>query len=316
MPEQFSSVIILSAFFLDLVLGDPLWLPHPVRCIGQAITIVENVLRKMATSPRAELAAGAMLVAIIVLPSGLFVHWAIRLSATLSVALAFVVSVLIASTTLAARGLADAARSVLTLLDAGDISGARKELALIVGRDTDQLSEDEIARAVVETVAENASDGVVAPLFYLALGGPALAMAYKAINTLDSMVGYRSDRYLLFGRTAAKLDDLANYVPARLTAFLIVLVTPFLSGSLWKAWSTVYHDGRSHPSPNSGYPEAAMAGALGVRLGGPSSYGGRQSAKPIIGAAFHPPGKKDIALSVRFMYCAALAAVILAVLTG
>lgn len=339
MLEYSSAVIIFSAFFLDLLIGDPRWLPHPVRFIGKAISAAESLLRTIATTPRAEQAAGIVLVAVIVLPSGLLVHWLIHFTSMLSTALGFAVSVVIAATTLAARGLADAARSVLKLLDARDISGARKELALIVGRDTAHLSEEEIARAVVETVAENASDGVVAPLFYLALGGPALAMAYKAINTLDSMVGYRNERYLHFGRAAARLDDIVNYVPARITAVLICLAAGIsrrrkqvLSPSpqpspargegnselrtphsaFKSSWRIMLRDGRNHPSPNSGYPEAAMAGALGVRLGGPSTYGGRESAKPFIGASFPPPGKKDIAMSVRFMYCAALAAVILA----
>jgi adenosylcobinamide-phosphate synthase len=238
----------------------------------------------------------------------------------------FAVSALMAYTTLVARALADSAQAVLAPLDNGDILGARKELSMIVGRDTENLDEKEIIRAVVETVAENASDGVVAPLFYMALGGPALAMAYKAVNTLDSMAGYKSARYINFGWAAARMDDAANFIPARITAVLICLVSGLLrrlkpaatplpqpspprgegDSAVQNPWRVMFRDGRNHPSPNSGYPEAAMAGALGVRLGGQSTYGGRPGPKPFIGNGHPVLDKKDVEKSVRLMYCASL----------
>jgi adenosylcobinamide-phosphate synthase len=230
--------------------------------------------------------------------------------------------------------LADAARAVLKKLDEGDIAAARKELSLIVGRDTQSLDEPEIVRAVVETVAENASDGVIAPLLYLAIGGPALALAYKAVNTLDSMIGYKNARYLHFGWAAARLDDIVNFIPARITAILICLsavitrwFTPLVSAvifffrthselrtvnsELFIPWRIMMRDRNNHTSPNSGYPEAAMAGALGIRLGGPSTYAGQLSLKPFIGEADCPIAKKHIEKSVQLLYSATLFSVLI-----
>ncbi len=336
------SLVIVSAFVLDLILGDPAWFPHPVRFIGRMTQLDEKGLRKFFKSPGTEKTAGVLLVLLIVPPVYFLTRFLISSAASISFAFGFIVSAVTAYTTLAARGLADAARTVLTRLDAGDIVSARKELSMIVGRDTADLGEQEIARAVIETVAENASDGVVAPLFYLAIGGPALAMAYKAVNTLDSMVGYKNKEYINFGWAAAKLDDIANYIPARITAVLICLAAEIrhgLKGSeiphhllLTKSpqppfdkggqggisrsksafagpWRIMLRDGPNHPSPNSGYPEAAMAGALGIRLGGPGTYGGEISRKPFIGDEGDPPDKKDIANSIRLMYCSTLLAV-------
>jgi len=306
-------MIVLCAFALDLLFGDPRWLPHPVRWIGKLIERSETMLRRVVVPRSSELFAGTLLV-LIVVPLVLFLSAAvIVLTYRLSHTFGLLVSIAMSYSTLALRGLGDAARAVRCALEAGDLPLARKELSMIVGRDTDGLDESEISRAVVETVAENASDGVVAPLFYLMLGGPALAMAYKAVNTLDSMVGYRNERYIDFGRLAARLDDLANFLPARITALFFCLSAAVLPGySFRNAWKTFFADGGNHPSPNSGRPEAAMAGALGVRLGGPSTYCGIPSKKPFIGAAGRLLQKKDIALSVRLLYCASLLAALLA----
>ena len=304
--------IILSAFLLDLLAGDPRWLPHPVRIIGLLIGSAEKGLRRIATNPRAEKAAGVLLVIIVVLPVYVLSLSALSTALGMSVVFGIVFAVLMAYTTLSTRGLADAARAVLLRLDRGDIRGARSELAMIVGRDTDTLDEEDIIRAVIESVAENTSDGVVAPLFYLALGGPALAMAYKAVNTLDSMVGYRSRSYRHFGWAAAKLDDLANYIPARITAVVLCLSAWPVVGSGPGAWKATVRDGRKHLSPNSGYPEAAMAGALGIRLGGESAYSGMVHKKPYLGDDYRHPDKKDIAKSVQLLYCCALLAALCA----
>jgi adenosylcobinamide-phosphate synthase len=196
--------------------------------------------------------------------------------------------VYLTSTTIAARELIGSAKTVIDSVREKDINAAKKNLGMIVGRDTHDLSEKAILKASMETVAENLSDGVVAPLFYLALGGLPLAMAYKAINTLDSMVGYRNERYLNFGRAAARLDDIVNFIPARITGFLIVISSLIISRSLFTlhfSLKTLLRDGRNHLSPNSGVPEAAMAGALGIRMGGPSTYGGMVVEKPYIGDA-------------------------------
>ncbi len=316
--------IILSAFVLDRLFGDPRWLPHPIRGIGLLIERLETLFRRWARSAFAETCAGVVLVIVTVS----IVYFTARLLALsafrLSPAFGFIVAAILASTTIAARGLADAARSVFDKLEGGDIASARRELAMIVGRDTAELDEREISRAVIETVAENASDGVIAPLLYLAIGGPALALAYKAVNTLDSMVGYKNERYRRFGWAAARLDDIANFIPARITAVLICLTAdiarrlapspqPSAQGeegdsAFPSPWSIMLRDGRNHPSPNSGYPEAAMAGALGVRLGGPSSYGGQLGVKPFIGDAMFPIDKKYIEKSVRLMYSTSLLA--------
>jgi adenosylcobinamide-phosphate synthase len=303
------SLIIVSAYILDLIFGDPRRLPHPVRGIGWLIQRFEKLLRRFAKTPGTEKIAGIMLVISVVLPVYALCLVLILSAASFSLYLGFAVSALMAYTTLAARALADSAQAVLSPLVNGDILRARKELSMIVGRDTEDLDEKEVVRAVVETVAENASDGVVAPLFYMALGGPALAMAYKAVNTLDSMVGYKNARYINFGRAAARLDDAANFIPARITAVLICFASNLFSlfnSAFQRPWRVMLRDGRNHPSPNSGYPEAAMAGALGVRLGGQSTYGGRPGPKPFIGNGPPVRDKKDVEKSVRLMYCASL----------
>ncbi|MHB1127166.1 MAG: adenosylcobinamide-phosphate synthase CbiB, partial [Bacillota bacterium] len=218
------------------------------------------------------------------------------------------VNIWLMSTTLATRSLAGAARAVGQPLIRGDLFTAREKLAMIVGRDTAELSEGEIVRGTVETVAENTSDGVVAPLFYLFLGGAPLAMAYKAINTLDSMVGYRNERYLNFGWAGARLDDMANYLPARLTAVLLSLAAVIGPGKPARGLQTLLRDGRRHPSPNSGYPEAAVAGVLGVRLGGYNSYHGRSSFREYIGEDLTPLRAVHIGQAVKLMYIAAVLA--------
>jgi adenosylcobinamide-phosphate synthase len=308
------ALMILFAFFLDLVLGDPRWLPHPVRGIGWMIGRIETALRRFTRSPGSEKIAGVLLVMLIVLTVYGFSTLLLFLAFSYSSMLGSIIAAFLAYTTLAARDLAQSARAVLVNLEDGDLAGARHALSMIVGRDTANLDEQGVIRAVVETVAENASDGVVAPLFYLALGGPALAMAYKAVNTLDSMVGYKNTRYRNFGWAAARLDDLANFVPARITAVLLSLAAWCLPGaSGGNAFHISFRDGRKHASPNSGYPEAAVAGALGLRLGGPGAYGGVVLAKPYIGDEQRYFDKKCIEKSIRLMYCATTFAVLTAV---
>jgi adenosylcobinamide-phosphate synthase len=284
-PFILHPLIFVPSFLLDFLLGDPHWLPHPVRIIGAAISKSETLLRRRVTTSRAEKLGGIVLVLLIVLPVfcitfilNMIIYRSFDSSfPSLAGFLGAAFLVYLTFTTIAARGLISAGRAVIGLIKEKDIVSARKSLSMIVGRDTERLSEKEILKATIETLSENLSDGVIAPVFYLVLGGLPLAMVYKAINTLDSMVGYKNERYRNFGWAAARLDDIANYVPARITGLFIVLSSAIFSGSLKTAlnsFRTMLRDGRNHSSPNSGVPEAAMAGAIGVMLGGPSFYGG------------------------------------------
>lgn len=291
-------LIIVAAFCLDLIIGDPRRLPHPVKIIGKGISVTESVIRRFARSARSELAGGFLLATVIV-GTTFTITCALNLILIDSMAaggiftvVGILLLIILTSTTIAVKDLTDSAKSVIGPVKSGTIDEARRSLSMIVGRDTDRLPDKNILKATIETLAENLSDGIVAPLFYFALGGLPLAMTYKAINTLDSMVGYRNEKYINLGRASARLDDIANYLPARITGILIVLsvwIYAMLAKtrssllSAGKAFAIMIRDGRNHSSPNSGIPEAAMAGGLGVLLGGPSTYGGILIEKPSIG---------------------------------
>ncbi len=280
------SRLIIAATILDLACGDPDWLPHPVRLIGHAVSYGERLLRRGA--PRQDLVGGALLVIAVVTLSGAAV-WAVvgTLQAIASTAGA-IAATLIAWTALAARGLNDAARTVERHLLESDEASARRAIPALVGRDAEALDREGLIRAAIESVAENASDGIIAPLFFLSVAGPVGAIVYKAVNTLDSMVGYKDSRHLYFGRCAARLDDVANLIPARLTAAFIALSAAVLTGRGLQSMRTLLVDARKHESPNAGYPEAAMAGALGVELGGQASYGGELEFRPSMGCQDAP----------------------------
>lgn len=296
-------LIVPAAVILDLCLGDPRALPHPVAGIGRLIAALETLLRRWVRNDR----FGGILLLLLTVGTTYLLAFALLQGAYfISPALGFLVAAYISWTCLAARSLHSQSRLVADALAKGDLNEARQLLSYIVGRDTATLDEPAIWRATVETVAENSSDGVIAPLFYLLLGGPPLALAYKAINTLDSMVGYKNDRCRHFGWAAARCDDLANYLPARLTGILMVLAAPLTGLPLGSAWRIMVRDGRNHASPNSGIPEAAAAGALGVQLGGSSSYAGKVVAKPTIGDPFQPLTRAAYAGVVRLMYGALL----------
>ncbi len=218
----------------------------------------------------------------------------------------------LAYTTLATRSLHRESSRVIEALREGRLNTARERLAMIVSRDTGQLEEKEILRAVIETVAENISDGIIAPLFYLALGGPLGAIAYKAVNTMDSMVGYQNDRYVYFGWCAARFDDLANWVPARLSGLILVGASAVLKLDWRGAWQVMRRDARKMKSPNAGYPEAAVAGALGVQLGGTNIYFGRAVAKPTLGDGLTPLTLDTYRVMIRLMYLASFVAFLLA----
>lgn len=297
---QRDTAIVLAAVVLDLVLGDPRALPHPVVAIGRMISFLEPPLRRL--FPNERLAGVALLVTTVGVS---YAGAALLLLAASAIApdAGFVLGLYLAWVSLAARSLHVESGKVAKALERDDLPGARLALSYIVGRETEQLDETEIVRGAVETVAENTGDGVIAPLCYLMLGGPALAFAYKAVNTLDSMVGYKNERYLRFGWASARFDDLANFLPARLTALLMVLAAPICALSGKDAWRIMRRDCRNHSSPNSGFPEAAAAGALGVRLGGANRYFGALVEKPTIGDASLPLSLAAYGGVVRLMYC-------------
>jgi adenosylcobinamide-phosphate synthase len=287
---------LAAACILDLVIGDPRWAPHPVRLIGRTASGMERLLRRIFISRAGLRLAGVLLVILIVPPvyfgTELIVTTLTRASGRVSAVLGTACVVYLAATTIATRELLRSAQLVISSTAGGDLDAARRDVGMIVGRDTRELSDKGVLRATVETLAENLSDGIVAPLFYLAIGGLPLAMAYKAVNTLDSMVGYKNDKYRDLGWAGARLDDLANYLPARLSGLFIVLSVFLMSlatrpaqslSAAHRAFRVMVRDGRKHPSPNSGIPEAAMAGALDTKLGGPSTYGGVLSNKPFLG---------------------------------
>lgn len=276
------SLNIALAYFLDLGLGDPRWLPHPVKIMGRLITFLEEKLR---SGQQAEILRirGTALTLIVVGASAFSAYLVLASMRKINPVAGSVTWVFLAYTCLATKDLLVHARAISREIKAGNIFAARKKLSRIVGRDTELMSENEIIKATVESVAENTNDGIIAPLFYLILGGPVLGIAYKAVNTLDSMLGHKDEKYMHFGWFSAWLDDIANFIPARISGLLIV-VSSFISGKNSKnSLKVMRKDGNKHPSPNSGYPEAAMAGALGIRLGGPSTYEGWLCIKPYIG---------------------------------
>jgi adenosylcobinamide-phosphate synthase len=298
------SAPILLGFLIDLLLGDPHWLPHPVRGMGFLIAKGEGVLRRLL--PRRERLAGTLLVLVITgvaftIPAViLFVAWRINMWAYM------VIASIMTWQVLAARCLRDESMKVYRKLKENDLEGARRAVSMIVGRDTAHLSEEQVTKAAVETVAENLGDGVIAPMCYLAIGGPALAMLYKGINTMDSMIGYKNERYLHFGRTAAKLDDVANWIPARLSALFLIEACPLLGLDKKNARRVYRRDRYKHESPNSAHGEAACAGALGVALAGNAYYEGVLCEKPEIGDPLRPIAPEDIPRTARLMYAAAV----------
>jgi adenosylcobinamide-phosphate synthase len=304
---------ISAAYVVDLLFGDPPGYPHPVKLIGRTIFFFEKKLLQWAHTPWMQRFLGIILALTIVSGAGIFTWTIIRMAGWVHPVFSSIIIIFFAYTTLATRNLYDEARKVIKVLEQGDITLARKLMGFLVGRDTDHLDEKEICRALIETVSENTSDGIVAPLFYLIIGGPPLAMAYKALNTLDSMVGYRNDRYRYLGWASARGDDLANLIPSRLTALLFIL-SSFLLRKNWRgAWRATWRDGRKNPSPNSGYPEAAMAGALGVQLGGKNFYFGRVDEKPLIGEPERSIDRKVVKESLHLMIVNSLIAVIVTI---
>ncbi len=293
--------IILLALFLDLLIGDPRWFPHPVVIMGKIIHVSETRILRAIKNPKALKGAGIILAVLVVAGSYGFFRGLIWLAYHYNTNLGLVLSIFIMSQALSVNSLYQHAMAVLRPLSNGDLPLARVKLSMIVGRDTEDLDEAQIVRAVVETVAENTVDGIISPLFYGFIGGPALAMAYKAVNTLDSMVGYKNEKYRHLGWASARLDDVANYLPARLVAILFLSIAPFTQGGFKQVWQTLLRDAGKHPSPNSGLPEAAVAGALGIQLGGQNSYHGVPESRALIGRSEHPLEMKNIRATLVLM---------------
>ncbi len=293
---------ILLAVALDCVLGDPQWFPHPVRLIGRFATWIENPLRRVCGNAYL---AGGVAVALVLLVTG-GVTWGVRAGASaVHPILGDCVSIFILYLAFAARDLARHSGVVQDALESGDLVEARRRVGRIVGRDTADLDEGGVARAAVESVAENLVDGVTAPLFFAVLGGPVGAMLYKAVNTLDSMFGYKNARYLEFGWASARLDDVVNFIPARLTAPFVTLAAVLLGLRARGAWRILWRDHDNTPSPNSGLTEAAMAGAMGVQLGGPARYFGQVVMKPTLGDPETPLRREHIGVANRLMFATA-----------
>ncbi|MBE0501791.1 MAG: cobalamin biosynthesis protein CobD [Desulfuromonadales bacterium] len=302
--------LLLIAVGLDLFFGDPRFLYHPVIFIGQMITTFEAQLRQRFNDLRL---AGILLCLAVLLVTGGLTGGLLWLAGAVHPLLQAGVAVYLAFTTLALRQLHKESQIVVDLVAAGELDDARRALSSIVGRDTAHLNEEEILRACIETVAENSSDGVIAPLFYLCLGGPILAMLYKGVNTLDSMVGYKNDRFRDLGWASARLDDLLNLLPARLTGVLIVIVAFPLGLNGWSALKTMLRDARKPSSPNAGYPEAAAAGALDIGLGGPAIYFGRRMEKPTLGDSDRPITVDSYRRMVHLLYASSFLALLIGV---
>jgi adenosylcobinamide-phosphate synthase len=292
---------ILIAILLDLALGDPRWIPHPVRLIGRLISILEGPVRRAIPDVRV---AGAVTALTVILATALATAALIGIAGQIHPLLGDAIGIVVLYTTIAARDLARHSRDVYRALERFDLAEARRLVSWLVGRDTERLTETEVVRAAVESVAENTVDGIIAPLFFAALGGPVAAMTYKAINTLDSMIGYKNELYLDFGRAAARIDDGANFIPARLAAAVLTAAAAILGFRASAAWHIARRDGGKHQRPNAGIAEAAFAGALGVRLGGMMERRGRPVDLPVIGDPVVPLARGHILAANRLMFMA------------
>ncbi|MBU0684193.1 MAG: adenosylcobinamide-phosphate synthase CbiB, partial [Candidatus Omnitrophica bacterium] len=274
--------LLIYSYIADLIFGDPECLPHPVRLMGRLITFLEKHLGKKSGFLR-ERVKGVFLWALVVGATGFLTYGILKFSKEINPFFGSFVWVYLGYTVLAVKDLRVKAKAVLAEIENGSIKKARFMLSKVVGRDTQDLEEAGIVKAVIESVAESINDGIVAPFFYLILGGPVLAMVYKSVNTLDSMVGYKNEKYRNFGWFSAKSDDCLNYIPARVTGVLITVASGLYNRNFLSSFKIMTRDGQKHLSPNSGISEAAMAGALGVRLGGTSKYFGKIVEKPYIG---------------------------------
>ena len=304
---ELSILAVVLGFVLDLLIGDPHWLYHPIRLVGALISALEKLLRGVfPKNKNGELAAGVFLLA---LTAGITTGCAwglLYLAGRIHPWVRFVLETVMCYQLLATKALKDETMKVYTALSQGDLKQARYAVSMVVGRDTEVLDETGVTKAAVETVAENASDGVIAPLLFLAIGGAPLGFFYKAVNSMDSMVGYKNDKYLYFGRAAARFDDVLNYIPARLSGALMSAAASFCGVDAGNAWKIFLRDRRNHSSPNSAHTEAAAAGALHIQLAGNAYYFGKLYEKPTIGDPDRPVEYEDIRRVNRLLYATAV----------
>ncbi|HHV17430.1 MAG TPA: cobalamin biosynthesis protein CobD [Thermoanaerobacterales bacterium] len=304
------SIIILSAFLLDIILGDPVRPTHPIVLIGKLIVVIEKSLREIFKTSKGLKIAGVILWFVTVFLAYITTYCIIKAAYKFSPWFGHGMSLWLTYTVLAVRNLADEALGIYREIKRSDINEARKRLSYIVGRDTEDMPVDEICRATVETAAENTIDGIISPLIYAFIGGAPLAMAYKAINTLDSMVGYKNEKYESFGWFSAKMDDLANYIPARIGGIFILMAAALMKLDIGPGIKTVLSDAKKHKSPNSGIPEAITAGVLGIRLGGWNYYGGVASFREYMGEKLRETEPEDIKTAVKLSFITAIVALI------
>ena len=295
---------IWMAYVLDLIFGDPRNIIHPVQIIGKIIELLEKFLLKK----RYKVFAGGILTAVTV---GITYILCFLISTNIEKPLVAILEIYLMYTVFSVNSLAREGRRVYNILKKGDIEVARKELSYLVSRDTGMMDEKMVIRSTMETISENTVDGIIAPMFYMFLGGLPLAMAYKAVNTLDSMVGYRNEKYIEFGKFSARTDDAANFIPARITGLLIVIASLILRYDYRAAWKIFLRDRKNHSSPNSGHSEAGVAGALGVQFGGVVSYFGKEVRKPAIGDKKKEFELEDIKKNIRIMYTTSLVGIII-----
>ena len=304
---ELSILAVVLGFVLDLLIGDPHWLYHPIRLVGALISALEKLLRGVfPKNKNGELTAGVFLLA---LTAGITTGCAwglLYLAGRIHPWVRFALETVMCYQLLATKALKDETMKVYTALSQGNLKQAKYAVSMVVGRDTEVLDETGVTKAAVETVAENASDGVIAPLLFLAIGGAPLGFFYKAVNTMDSMVGYKNDKYLYFGRAAARFDDVLNYIPARLSGALMSAATSFCGLDAGNAWKIFLRDRRNHSSPNSAHTEAAAAGALHIQLAGNAYYFGKLYEKPTIGDPDRPVEYEDIRRVNRLLYATAV----------
>ena len=307
-----SLAAIVAGFILDLLFGDPHWLPHPICLIGNLIGFLERKLRKLLAPGKTALLLGGALMVVIVLVLAFAVPYAILTAAAqISPWLRFALETIMCYQIFATKCLRDESMKVYTALHNHDLADARVKLSWIVGRDTQNLDAEEVTKGAVETVAENTADGIIAPMFYMFLGGAPLAFLYKGINTMDSMVGYKNDKFLYFGRCAAKLDDLANLIPARITGLVMILASYFLNLNYRGAWKIFWRDRYNHLSPNSAMTESVTAGALDIQLGGDHFYFGKLVHKDTIGDNIRGVIPEDIVAANNLLYMTAVLSLLL-----